>query len=52
MSRIIKEAYESREKADYLDFYVASRNEAEKQIERAEQFLEVIRIYLDDRNIL
>ena len=30
---------ESREKADYLDFYIASKDEAEKQIERAKTFV-------------
>lgn len=32
LSKIIKQAYDSREKADYLDFYIASSEEAEKQI--------------------
>ncbi len=38
LSKIIKAASENREKADYLDFFIASKEEAEKQIERAESF--------------
>ena len=32
MSKIIRASSENREKADYLDFYIASRDEAVKQI--------------------
>lgn len=46
LSKIIKYASESREKADYLDFYIASKEEAEKQIERAIDFSKVIKEYL------
>ena len=52
LSKIIKQAYDSREKADYLDFYIASSEEAEKQIVRAAQFLEAIKAYLIKQNIL
>ena len=52
LSKIIKQAYDNREKADYLDFYIASSEEAEKQIVRAEQFLEAIKAYLIMQNIL
>lgn len=52
LSKIIKQAYDNREKADYLDFYIASSEEAEKQIVRAEQFLEAIKAYLKEQNIL
>lgn len=45
-SKIIKLASENREKADYLDFFVASRVEAQNQIERAVIFCEMIRIFL------
>ena len=38
LSKIIKAASENREKADYLDFFIASKEEAEKQIKRAEDF--------------
>lgn len=52
LSKLIRLASENREKADYLDFFIASREEAEKQIQRAEQFLEHIEKYLQDREIL
>ena len=35
MSKVIRYASENREKADYLDFFIASKEEAAKQIERA-----------------
>ncbi len=52
LSKTIKVAYESREKADYLDFYVASKSEAEQQIVRAEAFLGAIKMHLIEENIL
>ncbi len=52
LSKIIRYASESREKADYLDFYVASKEEAEKQIARAKNFSEYIRKYLSERDII
>ena len=52
LSRIIRLASENREKADYLDFFIASKNEAEKQIHRAEEFSEYIRAYLSQKGII
>lgn len=52
MSKIIRIASESREKADYLDFFVASKDDAEKQIQRAEEFQQVIEKYLLEREVL
>lgn len=52
MSKIIKRASESREKADYLDFFVASKDDAEKQIQRAKEFQQVIEEYLTERGVL
>ena len=52
LSKIIKFASESREKADYLDFFVASKDEAEKQIERAEAFSQAIKDYLRNKGII
>lgn len=52
MSKIIRLASENREKADYLDFFVASREEAEKQIHRAKEFQRVIENYLLEKGIL
>lgn len=52
LSKLIRLASENREKADYLDFFIASREEAEKQIQRAEQFVEHNEKYLQNRGIL
>ena len=52
VSKIIRMASENREKADYLDFFIASKEEAERQIVRAEEFINVIKTYLEKENIL
>ena len=52
LSRIIRLASENREKADYLDFFAASREEAEKQIDRAEEFLKEVKKYLVEGGIM
>lgn len=52
LSKIIRLASENREKADYLDFFIASKNEAEKQIKRAEEFIVYIRVYLSQKGII
>ena len=52
VSRMIREASENREKADYLDFFIASKEEAEKQIKRAEEFVEVIEAYLKGKGVV
>ena len=44
--------HESRERADYLDFYVASKEEAKEQIERAEKLQSWIRKYLEKMDVL
>lgn len=51
-SRLIRLTSENRERADYLDFFVASREEAEDQIQRAERFLGWIKDYLTVRSVL
>lgn len=51
-SKLIKLAAEKRENADYLDFFVASKEEAEAQIKRAETFEEWIEFYLKGKAIL
>jgi len=43
---------ELREHADYEDFFVASKKDAEEQIRRAEQFLEYVRVYLANKSVL
>lgn len=52
LSKIIRIASENREKADYLEFFIASKDEAERQIVRAEEFINVIKTYLEKENIL
>lgn len=52
LSKIITQASNNREKADYLDFYIASSEEAEKQIERAEEFTRSIKQYLLEQEII
>lgn len=52
LSKMIRLASENREKADYLDFFIASKEEAEKQIQRAEAFLKVIEPFLHEKEIL
>jgi uncharacterized protein (UPF0332 family) len=50
--KIIKLASEKREFADYLDFYVASKEDAREQIERAEKFQNLVRDYLHERKMI
>ena len=51
-SKIIQNAMEMREHADYEDFFVASKNDAEEQISKAEQFLGYVKSFLIDKGIL
>ena len=52
LSKIIKKAYDNREKADYQDFYIASQEEARQQIIYAEELLNEIKDYLKENNII
>lgn len=52
MSKIIRAASENREKADYYDFFIASKEEAESQIERAWEFSAQISEYLKSKGII
>ena len=40
-----------REKSDYDDFYIASKEQAETQLETAEILMDVVKQYLSDENI-
>lgn len=51
-SKIIRTASEMREHADYEDFFVASRQEAEEQFLKAGKFYNLIKDYLKAMNIL
>ena len=51
-SKIIKTASFLREKSDYQDFYIASKQEAEKQLEDAKIFLSKAEDYLRKNDIV
>lgn len=51
-SKIIKNASIMREQSDYSDFFIASKQDAEEQIERAKEFIEVVEKYLKDKKVL
>ncbi len=50
-SKIIKNASEMREHADYEDFFAVSRHDAKEQIEKAENFVSMVNAYLEDNQI-
>ncbi len=47
LSIVIKNSAFLREKLDYDDFYIASKQEAEKQLEEAERFLDAVEIAMN-----
>lgn len=49
ISKIIDTAYRLREKADYQDFIIISKDQAMEQIEKAEKVLGMIEPYLEER---
>ena len=51
-SKIIRTSPEMREHADYEDFFVASRQDAEEQVQKAQTFHEFITNYLQKKEIL
>jgi len=51
-SKIVKTASFLREKSDYEDFYIASKQDAEKQLENAKIFLSKVDEYLRKNGIL
>ena len=46
MGRKIGEAIEIRHASDYDDFYIASREEAERQVAVAEEFIGMVEQYV------
>jgi len=42
----ISKAFNIRMQSDYKDFYIATKQDAEKQIQNAEKFLEMVKDYL------
>ena len=51
-SKIIRNASELREQADYEDFYEASREDAADVFEQASRFISVVETYLQEKSIL
>ncbi|MDD2957294.1 MAG: HEPN domain-containing protein [Lachnospiraceae bacterium] len=49
ISKIIDTAFRLREKADYDDFVIISKQQAEEQLEKAKKVLDVIERYLADK---
>lgn len=49
--KTIDSAYRIREKCDYSDFFIASKSDAEEQIQKAEQFYKEVQEYLDNKEI-
>ena len=47
LSIVIKNSAFLREKSDYDDFYIASKQAAEKQLEEAERFLDAVEIAMN-----
>ena len=50
--RKIGRLQQKREKSDYDDFYIASREETTEQIENAKEIIAVIRGYLEKEGLL
>ena len=48
-SGILKEASLIRDKSDYKDFYIVSKDEAKQQIKNAEEFLSRVSTYLETK---
>ena len=51
-SKIIRHASELREQADYEDFFVATREEAEEVLEKARVFIQQVKEYLATKGII
>ena len=49
IGRKISEAEEIRHASDYDDFYIASREETERQIDVADEFLQLIEEYCNNQ---
>lgn len=49
LSKIIDSCYRLREKADYDDFYLVAKEEAELQIKKAKIVYQTIEVYIENR---
>lgn len=51
-SKIIRTASEMREHADYEDFFIASRQDAEEQLQKARTFYQFVTDYLHQKGVI
>lgn len=51
LAKTIKESSYLREKSDYDDFYIASKDESEKQLEKAKAFVNAVQEYMKQNGI-
>ena len=51
LSKIVDSCYRLREKADYDDFYLVSKEEAEQQIKKAKTVFEAIAAYVHSKEL-
>lgn len=49
LSKMLDMAYRLREKADYKDFEIISKNMADEQFQKAEKIIEMIKPYLKEK---
>lgn len=49
-SKYLSQAFQIRNQADYEDFYIVSRKDAEEQYEKAAEFVKAVERYLDSIN--
>ena len=52
ITKMVRHASEMREGADYRDFFVATREDAEEQIHNAETVIDAVTVYLKDKGII
>lgn len=50
-SKVIRHAMDLREQADYEDFYLASRQDAEEILEKTKEFLLNVEEFLKDKGV-
>ena len=46
-SKSLSQAFQIRNNADYQDFFVVSRKDAEEQFERAEEFVDAVKLLFE-----
>jgi len=51
-SRIIGNAFDSRNDSDYSDWYEITKEDAEVQLQEAEKFLKFIEVFLRSKNVI